>query len=138
MKLAIAAMCTVLLVLPANANAAKPIENLIDMPVPAKVDGSPRTIEEVRKAIILGCQARGWTPADDGEQKMRASILVRGKHYAEVEIPYTTTSYSIIYKSSRNLDYDEKKQKIHRNYNGWVGKLSGTIQKQFGVDAQFY
>lgn len=138
MKLVIAASLALFLALPVTANAAKPIENLIDMPIPAKVDGSQRTLEEVRKAIILGCKARGWTPVDDGEQAIRASILVRGKHYAEVAIPYTTTSYSIIYKSSRNLDYDENKQKIHRNYNGWVGKLSGTIQKHFGVDAQFY
>jgi hypothetical protein len=32
---------------------------------------------------------------------------------------------------SRQLDYNEKRQKIHRNYNGWVIKLSATIQQQF-------
>ena len=138
MRFAVAIACAVILAAPAAAYAATPIENLIDMPIPMKADGTERTLEEVRKGISIGCKERGWSPAVVAEQTMRASILVRGKHYVEVEIPYTTTSYSIIYRSSRGMDYNEEKQKIHRKYNGWVGKLANTIQKQFGVDVQIY
>jgi hypothetical protein len=128
-----AILIALLLALPTATFAAEPIKNLVDVPLPIKVDGSPRTLQEVRQAIVQGCQVRGWTPVDDGPQKIRASILVRAKHYAEVDIPYTTTSYSITYRSSKVLDYDEKKQKIHRNYNKWVFNLSSDIQKQFSV-----
>jgi hypothetical protein len=125
-------MLGLLLFLPGAAFAGRPIENLADVPIPAKADGTPRTREEVRMAILQGCSAKGWTGADDGEQKIRASILVRGKHYVEVSIPYTTQLYSILYLSSRNMDYDEKKQTIHRKYAAWVGNLSAAIQREFG------
>lgn len=111
--------------------AAKPIHNVVDEPVPVRLDGSSPTLEEVKKAIIAGCQRRGWTAVLDGDTQIKCSILVRGKHYAEVAIPYSESSYSILYVDSRMLDYNEKRQKIHRNYNGWVIKLSGTIQQQF-------
>lgn len=124
----------ILLCLPNAAFAAKPIENLLDIAISARADGNPRTLEEVRKGIILGCNAKGWTPVDAGDQKIRATILVRGKHYVEVSIPFTMTTYSILYVSSRNMDYDEKKQKIHRKYSAWVGNLSAAIQRELGAN----
>ena len=120
-------------IFPVIGLAAKPIENLIDVPVPVKVDGSQHSIEEVQAAIIAGCRERGWVPVIAGENNIVASILVRAKHSAEVDISYSATNYSIIYKSSENLDYNEEKQKIHRNYNKWVVLLSDSIQRQFGV-----
>ena len=62
---------------------------------------------------------------------MKCSILVRGKHYAEVKIPFSLTNYSILYSDSRVLDYNEKKQRIHRNYNNWVINLNASIQRNF-------
>lgn len=120
------------------ALGAVPIQDLHDIPVPARMDGENRTATEVRNAILAGCAARGWTAVDESESIVRASLLVRGKHYAEVDIPYSTASYSILYRTSRNLDYNEARRKIHRNYHRWVIKLSGTIQKQFGVSTQVY
>lgn len=67
----------------------------------------------------------------DGEARIKCSILVRGRHYAEVLIPYSSSAYSIHYSDSRVLDYDEKDQSIHRNYNKWVILLSQEIQSQF-------
>jgi hypothetical protein len=122
---------SLLLVATSFAWADKPIHNVVDEPVPITFDGSSRTMDDVKQAIIAGCQRRGWTPVADGDAQIKCSILVRGKHYAEVIIPYSESSYSILYANSRQLDYNEKKQKIHRNYNGWVIKLSATIQQQF-------
>ncbi len=114
---------------PAIGEAAKPILNLVDVAVPVKVDMTLYTAEQVKAAIVRACFARGWAPVLDGEGMVRATINVRGKHFAEIEIPFSASSYSILYKSSRNLDWDPKRGKIHRNYNNWVVKLSASIDK---------
>ncbi len=111
--------------------AAKPILNLENEAVPPKFDGSERTLDEVREAIASGCKGKGWRPVMDGETQLKCSILVRGKHYAEVRIPFSLTNYSIIYSDSRVLDYNEKRQRIHRNYNNWVLNLNASIQRYF-------
>lgn len=121
------------LLVPLQARAGQPINDLLDVRVPAKLDGSAYSVEEVRRAIIAGTQRRGWTPRLEGGSKIIASILVRSKHYAEVEIAFTATSYSITYRDSRELDYDKDSREIHRNYNKWVSNLSESIQKEFGL-----
>lgn len=113
--------------------AAAPIHNIVDEPVPLRLDATQRTVDEVKEAIVKGCQRKGWRPVLDGEAQIKCSILVRGRHYAEVVIPYSAESYSILYVTSRELDYNEKKQKIHKNYNRWVIGLSAAIQQQFDL-----
>jgi hypothetical protein len=115
------------------ALAAKPIENLIDIPVPSNIDGSMPSLEEIKSASIRGCKDKRWTPVVDEGGDIACSILVRSRHFAEVEITYTETSYSIIYKDSRELDYNEEKQRIHRNYNKWVILLSDATQQVFAT-----
>ena len=124
-------LASLLLLVSSFAWGAKPIHNIVDESVPMMTDGSSATLEDVKKAIIAGCKRRGWKAVLGGDAQIKCSILVRGKHYAEVTIPYSESSYSILYSDSRVLDYNEKKQRIHRNYNGWVIKLSGTINQQF-------
>ena len=119
-----------LVLCPAVVDAAKPINNLKNQTVPIRLDGSQYSLEQIQTAIIEACAARGWQPIVDKEGEISATINVRGKHYAKISIPFTATSYSILYVDSNNLDYNAKKQKIHRNYNNWVVKLSGTIDKQ--------
>ncbi len=114
------------------ALAAKPILNLRSEVVPPHYDGTDRTLDEVRESIANGCRGKGWRPIIDGDTQIVCSILVRGRHYAEVKIPFSTTNYSILYSSSRQLDYNEKKQRIHRSYNNWVLNLNQSIQQQFG------
>jgi hypothetical protein len=121
-----------------SAFASDPIKDLVGVTVPVNVDGSAPNVEEVKQAIISACRKRGWTPTITGANQITASITVRSKHSAEVEISYTEKDYSIIYKSSQELDYNEKKRKIHRNYNKWVAMLSSSIQREFGVRAQGY
>jgi hypothetical protein len=108
--------------------AAKPIENLIDVAVPMHADGTFFSMDEVKEAIIAGCAKKGWIPVLAENGRFTASIQVRS-HTANIEIPYSEKAYSILYVSSTNLDYNEKKQKIHRNYNKWVILLSRAIQE---------
>jgi hypothetical protein len=131
MKLKTLIFFAILLGASAQAWAAKPILNIEDESVPVKLDGSTLSIEEVRDAIAAGCKLKGWTPVIVDEGQIKCSILVRGRHYAEVLIPYTESKYSILYSDSRVLDYDAERQRIHRNYNKWVILLSQTIQRQF-------
>ena len=121
----------VLALVPALVLAAQPILNLKDVAVPVRPDGTAYTVEEVQAAIIGGCRVKGWTPKIEEPGRITASILVRGKHYAEISITYTQAAYSIQYVSSRDLDYDEKSQEIHRNYNRWITLLSEAILRQF-------
>ena len=114
---------------PTSAGAVKPILNMIDVPVPIRPDGSSIEPEEVQAIIIEACLARRWLAVVGGDGMIRATLNVRNKHFAEVEIPYTTSAYSITYVSSDNLDYDKRRKRIHRNYNNWVLKLSRTIDK---------
>ena len=93
-------------------------------------------MNDVRRAIIAGCKIKRWTPIQEGNNKIRASIWVRDKHYAEVIIPFFESKYSIIYETSKNLDYNMKKQKIHRNYNKWVILLSRAIQNEFNIELE--
>ena len=129
---------TFLILFAGHAHAAKSIENLIDIQIPVYVDGTYPSLDVVRAAIISGCSKRGWTPVLDGENKIVASILVRSKHYAEIEIPYSDREYSILYKASKNLNYNAEKRKIHRNYNKWVVMLSSSIQRELGIRSQGY
>jgi hypothetical protein len=115
------------------AEGAKRIENLIDVPVPTSLDGTYPSLDEVKRAIISGCKIKGWSPELIDQNKFKATIWVRDKHFAEIEIPFTEDKYSIIYLSSKNLDYNAKKQKIHRNYNKWVILLSEAIKNELRV-----
>ena len=121
------ALLLALTISPLSTEAADPINNLENVVVPFKIDGKPLNLEEVRAGIIAGCLVRNWTPIVEEEGVIRASLNHRNKHFAEVRIPFTETHYSIIYLSSENLGYNEKRQRIHRNYNGWVIRLSNSI-----------
>ncbi|KPA53139.1 hypothetical protein VT25_08975 [Photobacterium leiognathi subsp. mandapamensis] len=114
---------------------SKPVMNLNNVYVPTTVTGQQHTAEDVQKAILTAAEQRGWSARVIKPGLILANISVR-THSATVEIPYSSTSYSIDYKDSQNLDYDGTD--IHRNYNNWVVKLSRSIQQQLGVSTQNY
>ena len=103
-----------------------PIQNVTDAPV-TSASGKPMSVEEVRKSIVRAGVTLGWKMSSDAPCKVTGTLNVR-KHTAVVEIPYSARSYSILYKSSANLD--EGDGQIHNNYNGWIKNLAK------GIDAQ--
>jgi hypothetical protein len=121
-------LAAIVLCVATPALAGKPIEDLVDVPVPGDLAGNGRSIEDVKQAIIDGCRTKGWRPQIVNDNEMKCSILVRSRHYAEVRIPYSAEKYSILYADSKELDYDPETRKIHRNYNRWVVNLSQAIQ----------
>ena len=112
-----------------------PVLIVVNEQVPTLSSGASPTLAEAESAILNASQKRGWSPKVVKPGLIVSSLAVRA-HKATVEISYNTKSYSINYKSSENLNYDDGE--IHRNYNNWVKKLSGTIQQEFGVRTQKY
>ncbi len=83
---------------------------------------------DVQNAIIVACTTRGWKVDKKTKSQIDASILVRGKHYVFVSIPYSSKQVTIKYKDSSNMFYEGGVMpKIHHNYNKWVTNLMQTI-----------
>jgi hypothetical protein len=68
--------------------------------------------------------------ADEGPNMIVGTLNLR-THTAVVEIPYSTSTYSIKYRSSVNLN--EKDGMIHKNYNGWIQNLTRGINTQLSL-----
>jgi hypothetical protein len=119
-----------LAVLASSAQAScfrcEPIMNVKDELVAGPANKTV-TAEDVRGAIIRAGAALGWQIKDGGPDKLIGTLVLR-THTAVVEIPYSATSFSIIYKSSINLD--EADGQIHKNYNGWISNLKKGIGAQ--------
>ncbi len=83
--------------------------------------------DNVKKAILAGAASRGWLPKVVKPGHINASIDVRGKHRAVVDIFYTNENYSIKYNETYGLKYDASTGKIHPNYNNWMVHLKNSI-----------
>ena len=120
-------------VLPTQAACMRcaPIQNVTDAPVPTE-NGKPMSNDEVRKSIVRAGASLGWQMTAAGPGKISGTLVLRS-HTAVVEIPYSPKSYSIVYKSSVNLD--ESEGQIHKNYNSWIQNLDKAIKVQLAASA---
>ena len=114
------------LALPLAACRQRQLTNLVDMPV-AGSRNNTLAPAQVRKVILDACARRGWVAREISPGLISAKIEARS-HMAQVEIPYSGTSFSIIYKNSSNLKYDASKNTIHNQYNNWVDYLRKDIE----------
>ncbi|NVJ66728.1 MAG: hypothetical protein HWE16_09570 [Gammaproteobacteria bacterium] len=88
------------------------------------------SLQNVEKAILAGAATRGWTPRVVKPGHITASINVRSKHQAVVDIFYTAQDYSIKYNQSYGLKYDASSREIHPNYNNWMVHLKNSINAE--------
>ena len=102
-----------------------------DAPVQT-ASGKALSMDDVRKEIIAAGIAAGWQMAASKPGEIIGTLNIRS-HQAVVSIPYTTKTYSILYKESTNLKYDEKAQTIHENYSGWIQRLDGAIRTRLAA-----
>lgn len=116
----------VLAVVLAVAGCAAPILNVKDAVVTSS-SGKAMSNEEVRAAILRAGATLGWQMKDEGPNMLVGTLVLR-THTAVVEIPYSPSNYSVIYRSSTNLG--ESGGKIHKNYNGWIQNLTRGINAQ--------
>jgi hypothetical protein len=101
-----------------------PIYNVTEAPV---VSNKPVSTADVEKAILRAGATLGWQMTVVKPGTVQGTLNLR-THQAVVDIPYTTKSYSILYKDSVNLDYNGRE--IHSNYNGWIQNLDKAIKAQ--------
>ena len=106
-----------------------PIQNVSNAPV-TSASGKTLSADQVRGAIVRAGAALGWQMKEAGPGKLAATLQLR-THSAEIEIPYSPSSYSITYKSS--VDLKEKDGQIHKNYNGWIQNLTRGINAQLSA-----
>jgi len=119
--------CLVLAVM-AGCRGGGQIYNVKGAPVQTATGKEP-SMEDVQKAIIQAGVGLGWTMAVVKSGEIMGTLNVRS-HQAVVTIPYTTKTYSILYKDSNNLKYNADKQTIHENYTGWIQRLDGAIRSR--------
>lgn len=100
-----------------------PVYNVENAPVTTTTGNV--TQEQVRDAILAAGVSLGWQMKEIGPGQIEGTLYLRD-HVAQVDIPYDSNAYSILYKNSSNLRYDGAT--IHSNYNGWVQRLDRTIQ----------
>ncbi len=84
------------------------------------------TLEQAKNAIINA--ATKWQIEEITPGHMTAKLFADQKK-VEVDIKYNTKAFSIIYKNSKNLEYDGLR--IHANYNKWIQELQHNINTQF-------
>jgi hypothetical protein len=106
-----------------------PIMNVSDATTNAPT-GKALSREQVRSAIVRAGAVLGWRMVDENPNVLVGTLQLR-THTAVVEIPYSTSSYSIKYRSSVNLD--ERGGSIHKNYNGWIQNLTRDINAQLSA-----
>ena len=125
----VSTLAALLAALTLAACTSAPIMNVNSAAV-TSASGKSLNAEQVRSAIIRAGAALGWQMKDDGPGKMTGTLQLRD-HTAVVDIPYTAANYSIVYRSSVNLQ--EKGGQIHKNYNGWIQNLTRGINAQLSA-----
>lgn len=88
-------------------------------------------INRVKTAILKAGADKGWkmkVVRHDQKSGLIDAVYTRGGHTANVSIPYTNTSYSIVRKSTSGFKYNPQKGTIKRHYNWWVDHLDAAIR----------
>ncbi|MEM6942338.1 MAG: hypothetical protein AAF416_04525 [Pseudomonadota bacterium] len=130
-KPAFLAMAVVALAL-AGCRQPTPVLTIESLPYQAEAGASAQqpTLSEYERAIIRAGSNRGWTFSRLETGHLEGRILVRGKHTAVVDVFFDDETFSILYKDSSNLEYNEAAATIHPNYNSWVRNLEQDIQAE--------
>jgi hypothetical protein len=108
------------------------IKNVPEQAIVAQNTKEAITNDDVFKAILKAGVGLGWSVRKVSDGIAEATLLIRA-HKAVVTIKYDVNAYSILYKESANLKYNESTQTIHSNYNGWVTNLNNAIQTQLSL-----
>jgi hypothetical protein len=106
-----------------------PIMN-VDKAAVTSASGKPLSQDQVRNAIVRAATSLGWQVKDEGPGLMVGTLQLR-THTAVIEIPYSTSTYGIKYRSS--VDLNESGGMIHKNYNGWIQNLTRGINAQLSA-----
>ena len=117
------------LVLAVGCASTRPLVNVTDAPVVA-FSGKAVSATQVGDAVMRAGKSLGWqmTAADPGVISGRLNLR---KHTAVIDVRYNAKAYSILYKDSSNLDYQNGQ--IHKNYHGWIENLDRSIRNELAA-----
>ncbi len=109
-----------------SCGTSKPLKDHTNNLVPGNL-----SLAQVERSILKAGVTRGWIMTKEKNKKdtILASLTVR-THSAQVLIPYSTTAYSLLYKTSSNLNYNLQKNSIHRSYLRWLLNLKQEIDRE--------
>ncbi|WP_018174591.1 MULTISPECIES: hypothetical protein [unclassified Thioalkalivibrio] len=113
----------------AGCRGTAPVHDVSDTTV-TDVHGERPNAEQMQQAIRNAGAALGWQMSETEPGLLEGRLSLRD-HIAVVEIPYSDGAYSIRYKDSSNLDYEDGR--IHPNYNNWVQNLDNQIRAEISA-----
>ena len=113
-----------------TACAPTMVRNVTDAPVVS--NKAPLSLDDVRIAITRAGTGLGWVMIEEEPGLIKGTLRLR-THVAIVDVTYDTSTYSIQYVDSTNLNYNESKGTIHKNYNGWIQNLDTAIQRELAA-----
>ena len=108
----------------APALAEEPVANFRNLAV---ARGHSLAPAQVRDAILAGASAQGWKVAYVAAGTLVAQRNIDGRHLLEVDIAYGPQRYSVLYRSSINLNFRPAEGTIDPEYNRRVRQLVAGI-----------
>lgn len=117
--------------LPQAAIAAAELVDPQPIPVPANIK-QDNLVKHIKRALI----GRGWTVEKESAGTINAVLHLRS-HVARVALNYSDKEVALVYLSSENLGYKEKKGKryIHKNYLTWANNVLLDINKSLQLES---
>lgn len=88
----------------------------------------------VQKAIHTSLQHRGWHLQSDNGRQIQARYNKQDRHIVNIQIDYSANSFKIHHLSSQGMNYNAKKNTIHRNYNRWIANLERDISSELSFN----
>lgn len=110
-----------------HARSSVPIINQENLPTVSAV-GKSVSADQVKQAIVVAATSKGWTTSLDQSGAIVATLIVRNKHKIVVTIPYAEDKFSVLYRDSSNMNYNNGV--IHPHYNSWVQNLITAIRSE--------
>jgi hypothetical protein len=112
----------------ATARSGVAVQNYDNLPI-VRADNAILTSARVRQAIVGATLQLKWTILEDTPGRIVAIFSIRNKHSLTVEIRYSATEFSVVYRDSSNLNYAQGANGpiIHPAYNKQVKALVDAI-----------
>jgi uncharacterized lipoprotein YmbA len=89
---------------------------------------------EMQTAIYKALKRRGWHLQSDDGRQIQARYNKQNRHIVDIRIDYSANDFKIHYLSSQGMNFNAKKNTIHRNYNRWVANLERDISSELSFN----
>ena len=112
----------------ATARRGVALQNYENVPI-VRADNAILTSARVRQAIVGATLQGKWAILEDAPGRIVTTFSIRNKHSLTVEIRYSGTEFSVVYRDSSNLNYAQGANGpiIHPTYNKQVKALVDAI-----------